>query len=383
MDIDKTESNDEATSSTTPFTASSIIPSGTLSPRNSSDSDTIISSGNESSASYISRKSVSSLEFEINPVHKATYRSRSNSGDDSAESEGERLKRRSPIIIRFSRTARKAKSRNINARPLKVPSERHRIQSDTNHVLPMNIDEENEANQNVSSLSPVFGLMRSFSTGDIDKNIITSSEKENLRSLVSEMALNSWKQYGMPHDRMQHTSLSSASLDDATTLSQLPSFQSFVNHTSEHPKIVTTDFVYAVHKEVRQISISRHLESIYKTSERLTRSELSLNLPSSIASVPTAIANETPGSFDNPFNHVPSNAPAVHTPPAQSHISTELDPSIGHELPSSNIEFSGDEESVNVFIDDSERSEGDPFPEDEKTMMIFNWMDGFDVDAFD
>ncbi|GIY78309.1 uncharacterized protein CEXT_578431 [Caerostris extrusa] len=72
---------------------------------------------------------------------------------------------------------------------LQVPPEQYGKREFTDDVL---YEEENEAIRNCGALSSMLGLMRSFSTSDLDQNFATISEKENIKSSLSEIVLNSW-----------------------------------------------------------------------------------------------------------------------------------------------------------------------------------------------
>ncbi|KAF8784843.1 uncharacterized protein LOC129958528 [Argiope bruennichi] len=379
----KTENNNETVSCTGPSAVSSIIPFGTLSPANSTNSGILRSPSHESFATDLSLMSLSSLGSEISRMRGSAFRSKNHSGGDSAESGDER---RSPVIMDGGVggwVARKTKARNNNVGLLQVPSEQYGKRGVTDDVL---YEEENEAIRNCGALSSMLGLMRSFSTSDLDQNVVTSSEKENLRSSVSEMVLNSWKHYDMPYGRLEYTSRSCSTwvaVGDVSTTSQLPSPQTLANYATEHPEITAIDFVRAINKKVRQVYIRRRLESTYKALERLTRSELSLDLPSIAVPVPTASTSGAPGSLDDSSNYAPSDAPGAHTPLPQFHISTELGRSIRHELQISAVGFHGVNKTLSLTVKDIERDKGKPLSKYERNMMIFNWLQSLDENAFD
>ncbi|GIY78311.1 uncharacterized protein CEXT_578441 [Caerostris extrusa] len=130
------------------------------------------------------------------------------------------------------------------------------------------------------------------------------------------------------------------------------------------------DFVRAINKKVRQMYIRRRLESTYKALERLTRSELSLDLPSIAVPVPTASTSGAPGSLDDSSNNATSDIPSRHTPLPQFHISTELGRSIRHELQISAVGFHGVNKTLSLTVKDIERDKGKPLSKYERNMMI-------------
>ncbi|GFY49648.1 uncharacterized protein TNIN_386491 [Trichonephila inaurata madagascariensis] len=379
----KSEGNNETVPYTTPSAVSSIIPFGTLSPANSTNSGILRSPSHESFATDLSLMSLSSLGSEISRMRGSAFRSKAHSGGDSAESGDER---RSPVIMDGGVggwVARKTKlTRNNNVGLLQVPPEQYGGKRGVDDVL---YEEENEAIRNCGALSSMLGLMRSFSTSDLDQNVVLSSEKESLRSSVSEMVLNSWKHYDMPYGRLEYTSRSCSTwvaVGDVSTTSQLPSPQTLANYASEHPEITAIDFVRAINKKVRQMYIRRRLESTYKALERLTRSELSLDLPSIAVPVPTASTSGAACSLDDSSNHA-DGASGVRTPLPQFHISTELGRSIRHELQISAVGFHGVNKTLSLTVKDIERDKGKPLSKYERNMMIFNWLQSLDENAFD
>ncbi|GIY83508.1 uncharacterized protein CDAR_221561 [Caerostris darwini] len=379
----KSEGNNEAVPFTTPSAVASFIPFGTLSPANSTNSGILRSPSHESFATDLSLMSLSSLGSEIGRIRGSAFRSKNNSGGDSAESGDER---RSPVIMDGGVggwVARKTKLRNSNVGLLQVPPEQYGKRGVTDDVL---YEEENEAIRNCGALSSMLGLMRSFSTSDLYQNFATISEKETIKSSLSEIVLNSWKHYEMPYGKLEYTSRSCSTwvaVGDVSTTSQLPSPQTLASYATEHPEITAIDFVRAINKKVRQMYIRRRLESTYKALERLTRSELSLDLPSIAVPVPTASTSGAPGSLDDSSNNATSDVPSRHPPLPQFHISTELGRSIRHELQISAVGFHGVNKTLSLTVKDIERDKGKPLSKYERNMMIFNWLQSLDENAFD
>lgn len=358
-------SHSEDHSETTPHNAPTSLPLGSLSPANSASSAIPRSPSHESFATDLSLMSLSSLGSEI--VRVRGRGPRNPAGSDALDS-GDEM-RRSPVIMEGGVggwVARNAKfvSRSGNSSLLQVPPEQYggkRAVADD--VL---YEEENEAIRNCGALSSMLGLMRSFSTSDLDQNILQSSEGEQLRTSVSEMVLNSWKHYDVPYGRLEYTSRSCSTwvaVGDISTTSQLPSPQTLAGYAAENPEMTAIDFVRAINKKVRQMYIRRRLESTYKALERLTRSELSLDLPSIAVPVP-------PGATACP-------------PLPQFSLSTELDRSIRHELQISSVGFHGANKTLSLTVKDIERDKGKPLSKYERNMMIFNWLQSLDENAFD
>ncbi|XP_015915816.1 uncharacterized protein [Parasteatoda tepidariorum] len=378
----KSDNNNE-TVSYSPVSVPSILPLGSSSPppTNSSNSGIPRSPSHESFATDLSLMSLSSLGSEIGRLRSSMFRQKNHSSADSADS-GE--DRRSPIIMDGgvgNWVARKTKlTRGNNASLLQVPSEQYGTKRGVaDDVL---YEEENEVIRNCGALSSMLGLMRSFSTSDLDQNVVIGGEKENLRSSVSEMVLNSWKHYDMSYGRLEYTSRSCSTwvaVGDMSTTSQLPSPQTLAGYATEHPEMTAIDFVRAINKKVRQMYIRRRLESTYKALERLTRSELSLDLPSIAVPVPTSSTSGVPG--DDSSNLATSGAPNIPLP--QFHISTELGRSIRHELQISAVGFHGANKTLSLTVKDIERDKGKPLSKYERNMMIFNWLQSLDENAFD
>ncbi|XP_054708515.1 uncharacterized protein LOC129218302 [Uloborus diversus] len=328
------------------------------SPATSSPSGVARSPSHESFATDLSLMSLSSLGFR--PVRPG-----SAAGPDS----GDEL-RRSPVVMDggvggwvTSRSAKISRGAGL----LQVPPEQYgskaRGGSAADDVL---YEEENEAIRNCGALSSMLGLMRSFSTSDLDQNVLATSDTETLRASVSEMVLNSWKHYDMPYGRLEYTSRSCSTwvaVGDISTTSQLPSPQTLAGYAAEHPEMTAIDFVRAINKKVRQMYIRRRLESTYKALERLTRSELCLDLPSIAVPVPGGVQDQ------------------VQLP--QFHISTELDRSIRHELLISSVGFHGANKTLSLTVKDIERDKGKPLSKYERNIMIFNWLQSLDENAFD
>ncbi|KFM60177.1 hypothetical protein X975_03514, partial [Stegodyphus mimosarum] len=200
------------------------------------------------------------------------------------------------------------------------------------------------------------------------------------------MVLNSWKHYDMPYGRLEYTSRSCSTwvaVGDISTTSQLPSPQTLTGYAAEHPEMTAIDFVRAINKKVRQMYIRRRLESTYKALERLTRSELSLDLPSIAVPVPAASNSGALGSLDDSSNYLATDTLRSHAPLPQFHISTELDRSIRHELQISSVGFHGANKTLSLTVKDIERDKGKPLSKYERNMMIFNWLQSLDENAFD
>lgn len=364
----------------------SIVQFENLSPANSTNSGVLRSPSHESFATDLSLMSLSSLGSEMGRAGRGSaFRSKSYSGGESGDSGDER---RSPVIMDGgvgSWVARKTKiTRSGNVGLLQVPAEQYGAKRGVaDDVL---YEEENEAIRNCGALSSMLGLMRSFSTSDLDQKILSASEKEALRSSVSEMVLNSWKHYDMPYGRLEYTSRSCSTwvaVGDVSTTSQLPSPQTLASYAAEHPEMTAIDFVRAINKKVRQMYIRRRLESTYKALERLTRSELSLDLPSIAVPVPTASTSGVPDSAEELSSCAASDATAIRTPLPQFHISTELGRSIRHELQISAVGFHGTNKTLSLSVKDVERDKGKPLSKYERNMMIFNWLQSLDENAFD
>lgn len=357
-------SHTEDHSETLSHNAPTSLPLGSLSPANSANSAIPRSPSHESFATDLSLMSLSSLGSEIVRVRGRS--TRTHPASDALDS-GDEM-RRSPVIMEGgvgSWVARNAKfvARSGNSSLLQVPPEQYGgKRAVTEDVL---YEEENEAIRNCGALSSMLGLMRSFSTSDLDQNVLLS-EGEQLRSSVSEMVLNSWKHYDVPYGRLEYTSRSCSTwvaVGDISTTSQLPSPQTLAGYAAENPEMTAIDFVRAINKKVRQMYIRRRLESTYKALERLTRSELSLDLPSIAVPVP-------PGATAQP-------------PLPQFSLSTELDRSIRHELQISSVGFHGANKTLSLTVKDIERDKGKPLSKYERNMMIFNWLQSLDENAFD
>lgn len=357
-------------------------------PANSSNSGILRSpSRHESFLTDLTLMSLSSLGSEMGRgARGSAFRSKSYSGGDSADSGDER---RSPVIMDGGVggwVARKTKiTRSGNVGLLQVPTEQYGAKRGVaDDVL---YEEENEAIRNCGALSSMLGLMRSFSTSDLDQKILSASEKEGLRSSVSEMVLNSWKHYDMPYGRLEYTSRSCSTwvaVGDVSTTSQLPSPQTLASYAAEHPELTAIDFVRAINKKVRQMYIRRRLESTYKALERLTRSELSLDLPSIAVPVPADSATGgVPESTGESSSCAASGATAIRTPLPQFHISTELGRSLRHELQISAVGFHGTNKTLSLTVKDVERDKGKPLSKYERNMMIFNWLQSLDENTFD
>ncbi|KAG8202066.1 hypothetical protein JTE90_010430 [Oedothorax gibbosus] len=385
-----------------------------LSPANSSRSGILKSPSRESFATDISLMSLSSLGSDVGRGARApALRSKSCSGGDSGDSGDER---RSPIIMDGgvgSWIAKKTKiTRSGNVGLLQVPMEQYGAKRGVpDEVL---YEEENEAIRNCGALSSMLGLMRSFSTSDLYQTILSAAEKEGLRPSVSEMVLNSWKHYDMPYGRLEYTSRSCSTwvaVGDVSTTSQLPSPQTLASYAAEHPELTAIDFVRAINKKVRQMYIRRRLESTYKALERLTRSELSLDLPSIAVPVPTssvagasvsgatASASEVTASACGATASLSeatasggessgcvasaSDAAVSRQPLPQFYISNELGRTIRHELQISAVGFHGTNKTLSLTVKDVERDKGKPLSKYERNMMIFNWLQSLDENAFD
>lgn len=217
-------------------------------------------------------------------------------------------------------------------------------------------EEESEVIKNCGALSSVLGLMKSFSTSDIVNCSIT--ENENPRLTVSEIALCSWSRYQLPHGRLEYASRSCSTwvaVGDVSSISQLPSPQTQPGSVGESPAITAAELIRSVNKKVRQLYIKRRVLSTYKALERLTQSQLSLDS----ASHPS-------------FPNVP-----------QVQISTELNNSICNEVDIASIGFKGNAKTLTLTVKDIERQRGKPLSKYQRNMMIFNWLQSLDENAFD
>lgn len=392
----RTESSGEAQSQT-----QSSAPSSNQT--NTSNSVAIARSpSHESFATDLSLMSLSSLGSEIGRIRSTVFRARNGSGSGDGGDSGD--ERRSPVIMEggvcgwVTRGSRGA--RGSNSSLLQVPPEQYGVKRPlTDEIL---FEEETEAIRNCGALSSMLGLMRSFSTSDLDQGVLMmAAESEPLRPSVSEVVLNSWRHYDMPYGRLEYTSRSCSTwvaVGDMSSTSQLPSPQTLAGYAVEHPEITAVDFVRSINKKVRQMYIRRRLESTYRALERLTRSELSLDLPTIAVPVPTttatasnskdktssSVTSERPDSASSAPNGPPNTrAHPIPTPLPQFHISTELDRSIRHELQISSVGFRGANKTLSLTVKDIERDKGKPLSKYERNMMIFNWLQSLDENAFD
>ncbi|XP_023216964.1 uncharacterized protein [Centruroides vittatus] len=304
------------------------------------------SPSHESFATDLSLMSLSSLGSDLGLVKEKSIR---NGG------EGENL-RRSPRMMEggIGGWASTKGSKIFKGNFLQVPSEYGDKNWHKGHETLF--EEESEVIKNCGALSSVLGLMKSFSTSDIVN--CSLNESENLRLTVSEIALCSWSRYQLPHGKLEYASRSCSTwvaVGDMNSISQLPSPQTQPGSIGESPAITAAELIRSVNKKVRQLYIKRRVLSTYKALERLTQSQLSLDS----ASHPTL-----------------PNVPQVQ-------ISTELDTSIRNEVDIASIGFKGNAKTLTLTVKDIERQRGKPLSKYQRNMMIFNWLQSLDENAFD
>ncbi|KAM7284574.1 hypothetical protein ISCGN_001668 [Ixodes scapularis] len=218
------------------------------------------------------------------------------------------------------------------------------------------LEEESEAIRSCGALSSVLGLVKSFSTGDINQTAVDENDAP-LRASVSEVALCAALP---PRGRLDYASRSCSTwvaVGDVSSTSQLPSPQGLPAPTNAtggdaSPGFTAADLVRSVNKKVRQMYIRRRLLSTYKALERLTKSELNLS--------------------GQPRDDLP-----------QVHVTSELNRCIRDELDLSSLGFRGANRTLSLTVKDVERDRGKPLTKFERNMMIFNWLQSLDENTFE
>ncbi|CAN7999291.1 unnamed protein product [Ixodes pacificus] len=218
------------------------------------------------------------------------------------------------------------------------------------------LEEESEAIRSCGALSSVLGLVKSFSTGDINQTAVDENDAP-LRASVSEVALCAALP---PRGRLDYASRSCSTwvaVGDVSSTSQLPSPQGLPAPTNAtggdaSPGFTAADLVRSVNKKVRQMYIRRRLLSTYKALERLTKSELNLS------------------------GQQRDDLPQVH-------VTSELNRCIRHEWDLSSLGFRGANRTLSLTVKDVERDRGKPLTKFERNMMIFNWLQSLDENTFE
>lgn len=218
------------------------------------------------------------------------------------------------------------------------------------------LEEESEAIRSCGALSSVLGLVKSFSTGDINQMAVDENDAP-LRASVSEVALCAALP---PRGRLDYASRSCSTwvaVGDVSSTSQLPSPQGLPAPTNAtggdaSPGFTAADLVRSVNKKVRQMYIRRRLLSTYKALERLTKSELNLS------------------------GQQRDDLPQVH-------VTSELNRCIRDELDLSSLGFRGANRTLSLTVKDVERDRGKPLTKFERNMMIFNWLQSLDENTFE
>ncbi|XP_022250927.1 uncharacterized protein LOC106467103 [Limulus polyphemus] len=308
------------------------------------------SPSHESFTTDLSLMSLSSLGSEIGKA-KTSLIINAKNGESSDES----LKL-SPQPGKF--TLNEGSLGNSCGSLLQVPRDHYGVRNRTTVVGEVLFEEESKLIRDCGALSSVLGLVKSFSTSDINHTI--NVEEDSLRPCSSEAAVCDWGKYGLQNVGLDGTSRSLSTwvaVGDVLSTSQLPSPQPSSGPFEEVTSITASEFVWSVNKKARQMYIRQRVLSIYKTLKRLTQSELDLN---------KAISE----------HEIKINIPHVE-------ISPELSQSIRSEVGIYGLGFRGSNKNLSLTVKDIERDKGKSLTKYERNMMIFNWLHNLDENVFE
>ena len=281
-------------------------------------------------------------------------------------------------------------------------------------------EEGNDLIRSCAALSSALGIQKSFSTSDITQLPCPDSMQSNqLRSIVSELALNSLQRCGymLDNPRLEHASRSCSTwvaVGELASTSQLPSphggpaNQSVQLSTNTPPPAFTAaDLIRSVNKKVRQNYIRRRLLTTYRAIERLSQSEFNLDRLEAAAAAATAQSGPGPIELVVPTT-------IVHTIPSSNSINSLSTKQQPPKLPLAEEETISDDTgsastktaaavvqsclhksnkkidtalikkkismniTKNITIHDIEKERGKPLSKYDRNMMIFNWLHTLD-----
>lgn len=279
-------------------------------------------------------------------------------------------------------------------------------------------EEGHDLIRSCAALSSALGMQKSFSTSDVAQ-IVFPEVNLNLRSAVSELALNSLQKCGylLENPRLERTSRSCSTwvaVGELASTSQLPSPHGGQTNpppmntsTPPPPAFTAADLIRSVNKKVRQNYIRKRLLTTYRALERLSQSEF--NLDRLEAAAVAANSNSIVAGPGPTELIVPTYTPPVKTSQPATTVattsSTSQDVSVSKchpviEVVNEKSSTSNQQQQAHnispgtqikkkiainlnkhmTFLD-IERERGKPLSKYERNMMIFNWLHSLDENS--